>query len=88
MGNSIIFHARSNSELYDLQFIIVSSFTGRIVSQKQLNAKSRRLVTFDIRATTELMPKAQAYIWQVNDKGQVIYASCQIEVKINTKQVS
>ena len=79
VGDSIIFHARSNQGSFeDFHFLIAAH--GQIVTSKAVAGKKANLVTFDERAAIEMTPSATAFIWRKSREGNLIAAQFQFTV--------
>ena len=85
VGDSVIFHARSNFPLSEFHFVLYSH--GQIVTSQQIKSSSgSRLVTFDAMATSEMTPSAKGMIWMADRDGRVVSAETTLVVASQDKK--
>ena len=85
VGDSVIFHARSNFPLSEFHFVLYSR--GQIVTSQQIKSNSgSRLVTFDAMATSEMTPSAKGMIWMADRDGRVVSAETTLVVGSQDKK--
>ena len=85
VGDSVIFHARSNFPLSEFHFILYSH--GQIVTSQRIRSNSgSRLVTFDAMATSEMTPSAKGMIWMADRDGRVVSAETTLVVGSQDKK--
>ena len=85
VGDSVIFHARSNFPLSEFHFVLYSH--GQIVTSQQIKSNSgSRLVTFDAMATSEMTPSARGMIWMADRDGRVVSAETTLVVASQDKK--
>lgn len=78
VGENLIFHARSNDPLGKFVFFMISS--GRVVTHDTFSLAKGKLVTFDVRATEDMVPAVDAFVWMKVGETILHSQACHIDV--------